>query len=134
MFADEMSPLELEFVNDEETPSIVAADLKLPNSSRVPVHVRYSRRSKRKFPEPTLKSLLYPGIDFSQYDCIKRRRVTPSRRSIDLPSRSLEEAKMDLQAINLPEGEIDDLMMTENLDDLVFAEDMVFYGASLDDV
>ena len=31
-------------------------------------------------------------------------------------------------------GEIDDLMMTENLDDLVLAEGMVFYGASLDDV
>jgi ribonuclease HI len=131
-FADEMSPLELGLVNDEETPPIVAADLKLSNSSRI--SVKYSRRSKRKLPEPTLKSLLYPGIDFSQYDCIKRRRVTPSRRSINLPSRSLEETKIDLLAINLPEGEIDDLMMTENLDDLVFGEDMVFYGASLDDV
>ena len=121
-----MSPLELELVGVKEVPPFVAVDLKLPNSSRV--SVKYSRRSKRKLPEPTLKSLLYPGIDFSQYNCIKRRRSTPSRRSIDLPSRSLEL----VQAINLPEGKIDDLMMTD--DDLVFAEDMVSYGASLDDV
>jgi ribonuclease HI len=78
------------------------------------------RRSTRKRPAPTLKAMLFPGINYSQYDLKKRQRHTPPRsHSVTL---SLSEQQANPEDINLPPGEIDDLEMLDDLDKLCLSE------------
>ena len=64
--------------------------------------------------------MLFPGIDYSQYDLKKRQRHTPPRsHSVTL---SLSEQQANPEDINLPPGEIDDLEMLDDLDKLCLSE------------
>jgi hypothetical protein len=78
--------------------------------------------------------MLFPGIDYSQYDLKKRQRRTPLRsQSVTL---SLSEQQANPEDINLPPGEIDDLEMIDDLDKLCLSEpeDQLDTFLSFDDI